>query len=301
MSNTTFSDNLKRLRLSKKYTQEFVAEKWGVSPQSVSRWECGNTLPDVLLLPEIAKIYCVTVDDLFRENALGYENYARRLLAVFESTGKTEDFVLAEAEFKRILASGDGTPLDKLMFGVVYQKMMWLSRRTAGRIYDEVIADPETDDNTRRRAVRQRIYFLANTGKGEQVISEQLEKVQQDDCTSEDMLGLMMAYHHAGRADEGFKWFEKAVKTYPDEPKIYVYGGNMCEQLERFDEALHYWGKAYEMDKGMRDVLYSIAFCYEDMGQMDKAKEVWSYMAQDFRASGFDVEAELAASKARAI
>lgn len=39
--NQTFSANLKRLRLEKKLTQEQVAESLGVSPQSVSRWECG--------------------------------------------------------------------------------------------------------------------------------------------------------------------------------------------------------------------------------------------------------------------
>ncbi len=37
----TFSANLKRLRLEKKFTQEQVAESLGVSPQRVSRWECG--------------------------------------------------------------------------------------------------------------------------------------------------------------------------------------------------------------------------------------------------------------------
>lgn len=113
MNNTTFSDNLRKLRQEKRYTQEFVAEKLGVSPQSVSRWECGNTLPDVLLLPEIAKLYCVTVDDLYRERAVGYESYARRLMAVFQSNGKTEDFAAAEKEFSRAIACGEATGEDK--------------------------------------------------------------------------------------------------------------------------------------------------------------------------------------------
>ena len=36
-----FSKNLRMLRLEKKLTQEQVAEKLGISPQSVSRWETG--------------------------------------------------------------------------------------------------------------------------------------------------------------------------------------------------------------------------------------------------------------------
>ena len=42
--NDNFSKNLRKLRLEKKLTQEQVAEKLGVSAQSVSRWETGGSL-----------------------------------------------------------------------------------------------------------------------------------------------------------------------------------------------------------------------------------------------------------------
>ena len=58
--------NLRKLRIDKKLTQEQAADKLGVSPQSVSRWETAATLPDVMLLPDIAKLYGVLVDDLFK-------------------------------------------------------------------------------------------------------------------------------------------------------------------------------------------------------------------------------------------
>ena len=95
---TTFCRNLKRFRLSKKLTQEQAAEKLGVSAQSISRWECGTTLPDVTVLPEIARLYCITIDDLYRETSVAYDNYAQRLGSVFEATKAPEDFILAERE-----------------------------------------------------------------------------------------------------------------------------------------------------------------------------------------------------------
>ena len=45
--NNIFSNNLKKFRQQKNYTQEQVAEVLGVSSHTVSRWECNTTLPDV--------------------------------------------------------------------------------------------------------------------------------------------------------------------------------------------------------------------------------------------------------------
>lgn len=59
-----FSENLKKLRLSKKMTQEQVADFMNCSVQSVSRWECGTTLPDIMVLPNLARLYSTTVDSL---------------------------------------------------------------------------------------------------------------------------------------------------------------------------------------------------------------------------------------------
>jgi len=99
--NETISKNLRKLRGEKHMTQEQVAEKLGVSAQSVSRWETGATFPDILLLPELAKLYGVLVDDLFKESPEGYDNYANRLLAVYESTWKHEDFLAAAQNMTR--------------------------------------------------------------------------------------------------------------------------------------------------------------------------------------------------------
>jgi len=45
-------------------TQDHVSEQLGVTPQAVSKWENDISCPDITLLPEIAKIYNTTVDEL---------------------------------------------------------------------------------------------------------------------------------------------------------------------------------------------------------------------------------------------
>ncbi|MBE6776711.1 MAG: helix-turn-helix transcriptional regulator [Ruminococcaceae bacterium] len=59
---------IKNLRKSKDITQEQLAEIVGVSPQAVSRWECGTTYPDILLLPRLAEVFNTTVDELLGVN-----------------------------------------------------------------------------------------------------------------------------------------------------------------------------------------------------------------------------------------
>ena len=46
-------------------TQEELAERVGVSCQAVSKWEQRISCPDIMLLPKLARIFGVTIDDLF--------------------------------------------------------------------------------------------------------------------------------------------------------------------------------------------------------------------------------------------
>ena len=56
---------IRSLRLRAGLTQEQLAEKLSIGPQSVSKWENLASMPDITLLPAIAEIFGVTIDDLF--------------------------------------------------------------------------------------------------------------------------------------------------------------------------------------------------------------------------------------------
>ena len=59
-----FAENLRKLRRERGFTQEQLAEKMGVSFQTVSRWETGVVYPDIELLPAIAELFDSRVDEL---------------------------------------------------------------------------------------------------------------------------------------------------------------------------------------------------------------------------------------------
>jgi len=66
----TLGEKLNQHRKAKNYTQDYVAEVLGVTPQAVSKWENDQSCPDIMLLPQIADLYETTTDELLsRESA----------------------------------------------------------------------------------------------------------------------------------------------------------------------------------------------------------------------------------------
>ena len=62
--NITISENIKKLRKEKNITQAELASEFGVTCQSVCRWENGAAYPDIELIPKIAAYFGITTDRL---------------------------------------------------------------------------------------------------------------------------------------------------------------------------------------------------------------------------------------------
>lgn len=66
--------NLSNLRKEKGLTQAELAEKLNYSDKAVSRWERGDTLPDISVLYELCRFYNITLDDLVSEEPVVKED-----------------------------------------------------------------------------------------------------------------------------------------------------------------------------------------------------------------------------------
>ena len=62
-----FAEKLQILRKSNGYTQEELAEKLGVSRQSIAKYEAGQGYPDIMNLIQISNLFHVTVDYLVKD------------------------------------------------------------------------------------------------------------------------------------------------------------------------------------------------------------------------------------------
>ena len=58
------SENITILRKAASLSQEVLAEKLGVSRQTVAKWETGESIPDVLRCDEMASLFEISLDDL---------------------------------------------------------------------------------------------------------------------------------------------------------------------------------------------------------------------------------------------
>ena len=60
-----FAEIILKYRRELGLTQEGLAQKLGVTNQAVSKWESGQSCPDIALLPALADLFGITLDELF--------------------------------------------------------------------------------------------------------------------------------------------------------------------------------------------------------------------------------------------
>ena len=275
-------------------TQEQAAEALGVSTQTVSRWECNTTLPDVTILPKIAALYCVTIDDLYKETSVVYENYASRLLSVFEASHKPEDFMQADMEYRKLLKTGEYTTNDLRSYGILHQYMMQVCRDKAEEFFNRVIRkgpaeDPETYWSTRR----QKGYFLWELGRNQENIDAILPLVEAGSTELQEWICLVQAYSFAEKYDTAWEWVKKAESRFPESAILHIYAGDLLRSMKRYDEAFHHWKRALEMEPEWCDSAYSMASCYEEMGDWANAYAVYTQIADNLESRGFEAEVNL--------
>jgi len=115
-------EKIKLLRKQKNISQEVFANYLGISFQAISKWENGNTMPDVTMIPAIASFFGVSTDELFDFNLLEMEKQVDAICLEaykyrFSDTEKSER-ILREG-LKRF--PGNDIILNNLLYTLDYQ------------------------------------------------------------------------------------------------------------------------------------------------------------------------------------
>lgn len=165
--NIRLGEKIRFLRKARNISQEVLANYLGVSFQAVSKWEKGETMPDVTMIPAIACFFEVSTDELFDFNRLEIEQKVQQACWDIAEYRYTEP-EKAEADLRKLLKQypGNEVILNNLIYSLQINKK-----------YPEVIdickalIESAKDDGTRYDAAR----IMAETYKtlGEYALCKQ--------------------------------------------------------------------------------------------------------------------------------
>lgn len=169
-------ENIKKYRHRKEMTQSQLASVFDVSEQAVSRWENGNTYPDITLLPALADYFGITIDEL-----MGMENYKdeKEIEGIIQSVKENERKGLIEENIRILQDAAQKYPTNHTILLYLAGMLNFekcpnkeKSRRNAEKVIDVVdrIISECNDRMTCNYAINEKIIALRELGRIEEAV-----------------------------------------------------------------------------------------------------------------------------------
>lgn len=303
----TIGQKIKELRRSKGLSQKDLADKLDVTSQAVSKWETDSSLPEMTMLPDIASIFGVQIDDLFE-----YSTEKR-----YESIGKKIEFgkLLTNAEFESeecfLMKEAEADPtnhdavslladLYRYQGDCLKKKSVRYAKKALelkpnekgdinnicfgsnGKLFDWAASNHHELIEELRKILRanpenKRIYFylldnLIDDGRlreAREVLKESRE-VNPDELN--DFYEVFIKEHEDG-FEAARKDYEKLSKKFKDNWRVLFSVANTFSHHEKYEEAIEYWQMTFDCMEAPRytDPFESMALCCIRMGDNKRA------------------------------
>lgn len=312
MSTLDFGGRIKTLRLSKSMTQEQLAQRLRVSPQAVSKWENGVTLPDIQLLPELSILLGTSIDALFsmtddkRMERIDNMLWDQRFLS-------REEFEAEERFLKDKCLEPDAQARATLLLAELYCKRAREYRELASPLARkalELLPDyekaahtalfeaeggvfPDWNDVNHHRTIafyqdfitrhpgQRRSYLwlldlLIDDGRCPEA-RKYLEKMNRLGESYHSDLYLGMILEKEGRLEEAAACWEGMTQKDPDNWQSWFARADRLAKRCAYPEAIALYEKALALSPRPRftDPVNAIAQLYEIQGQYEKAVEFY--------------------------
>jgi len=221
MSQFHLAENLTQLRRNKGITQEKLADFLGVSKASVSKWETGQSLPDIAQLPRLAAFYDVSIDVL-----MGYEpqlsmteikEYYEKFAEEFVTNG-FEETLSRIRDFIRMYYSCDIALLQMII--LLTNHLMLADETKRAELLEEMIGlckriqEHSEDANLCNNAVVFQANLEIMRGNADEAIAKLGNRKNPFYLMEGADVLLVQAYQMAGQMDEAAEWNQ--VTMYRD-------------------------------------------------------------------------------------
>ncbi|MGN7764472.1 helix-turn-helix domain-containing protein [Paenibacillus sp. 22594] len=307
--NIEIGKKIKALRLQKGMTQEALAAKLNMSSQAISKWENNVTMPDIQLLPRLSVILGVTIDELF---ALTDDAHLERIenMISTEHFISTDDFTYAEQFLTEKLNNDHKKTQSLTLLAELHIHRSEEHRELASHYAKDVLkfAPNSKRNHNALRDAENGVIFDWNFSNHHKLIEYYKNFVPNHPDYWQAYVWLMNYLLADGRCAEAKEILERLNKIHPGYLYL-LYGGLICKEegalaqaltlweqmtdlypdewlawssrgdcmakLCKYDEAIEYYTKGYELQPNPKylDSLIAISHIHEIQGKYDKAIE----------------------------
>jgi len=302
-------NKIKILRTAKGITQETLAGALNVSSQAVSKWETGQSTPDIQLLPEIAVYFGVTIDELF--SLADDKEYDRIQNMLWDERDiRQEEADRAERWLREKIAAGyREADCWELLADLYNQRAARFHEKAADFAQNALAAAPNHHGAYAELNTAMGGYFpdwyVRNHHKLIDVLKAHLAEhpeswrgwmwlmdnlmddyrfdeareahkmlAKVDDTRRTPLYAGYIEWYSGNRAKAWEIWSEMEER-FPDDWLVYLSLGDVMAMEGRYDEAAAYFRRAVEIQQPPRftDGCESIAHVREMQGRYDEAIE----------------------------
>ncbi|MBR5179432.1 MAG: helix-turn-helix domain-containing protein [Lachnospiraceae bacterium] len=310
--NLELGNIIKRLRTEKSVTQDELAEYLGISYQAVSKWENGNTLPDITLLPKLASFFGIKIDELF---SIDHEDELERVDNILKRETMTDrNYSYAKHILDGILQNDPKNVEAVKRYAKVYLSKSNDDLLEAGRMLEKAMTASPLDEElySLYRSVRGGSEYTQHSSNDWFIrVCEPYAKKYTQNCELYQMLiEAMISMKYFDRAEdllgkaqfEGENVYIREVllgdlalakgkeldakdiwNSIPKDNWIGQYeAGERFNRLNDYEKAIECFTNAYEAQKAPHrmDMMYSLAFLYKKLGRHAKAKNEWEKIVE---------------------
>lgn len=312
---------IKTFRIGKGVTQEALAQELGVTAQAVSRWENGQAMPDITMLPALSVYFGVRIDDFFE---LSDEAQHERICNMTETEEflPRSDFDHAERFLKDKLALDprDAESLTTLAALYnhraegYYRKSEALCKRALevapteksghsllsyaanGACFDwcscnhRELIDYYYGFVEKNSDFRPGYMWLLDNLIADLRLEEALEVICRIDRIKHDYYPLMMEGYVRGlmgEKEQSEALFARALEEEPESLYAWSLLGDMRVKQRRYDEAVACFERSVELDPnpGFTDNYLSIAYIREMQGKWSEAADAYEKALELYRTN----------------